>query len=109
MFVITNTVLNLLAFTNLLDENAGFKCVDQLYLMSNREFSKHKPNAMPNAVAMVHLICKAGRSGDFVFTPVKGLTKNHRNVTLVQAKKFMKLDKVIFLLSFDNVDTYTVH
>ena len=95
-FVLTNTIPAAYNFQEYVCKHKAFVCLDQVYLISNQPVANKKANAMSSCTAILHIVCRAAHSSSFVFNAVKGLTSNHRNVTLVQAKKFMKLDKVSY-------------
>jgi hypothetical protein len=50
---------------------------------------------MPSNTATLSLICRTAQRDKFIFRPVKGCTSNHKLVSQVLAKRFMKLEKVM--------------
>jgi hypothetical protein len=78
-----------------LKSHAGFSLLDRVYLVSSRPFStKKKWNGMPSSTAILTLVCRAAQKEKFIFRAVKGCTNNHKSVSQVLAKRFMKLEKV---------------
>lgn len=77
-----------------------FQLLDIMFLTCRRPFVvTNVGNCTPASTAILALICKTEFKEKFTFRPSKHCTNNHKTVTLVSSKRFMKLEKVIFVVS----------